>query len=303
MPTRFFNNPDMISVPAFIRTGDNDAEYQAWLRDHPDAFEAGTVEFSTPVRKPYSRFGSLPTVRTSGSAMPGESNGQPSSKDVVRKLLQTSTGAGQRPLSVSDFKAASAEARGVSQRQTQHSRENERRAEIHSRSAKPLVGTVKISDAPFDLAAIDYDPRSVPLSSAADKVEEQINRITQAVVNAAADEFDGVSIQSAGTTLHKRFADAIRAAHIPGVSAEQTVAPNGDIERYGLDGAVRTDVIYRSPLTGDVVAIWDFKVGRAVLTQSRAKDLAEFSAGVAGTTGLAPKIPVRMIKVNFRPSP
>ena len=160
-----------------------------------------------------------------------------------------------------------------------------------------------ISDGPYAVAAIDFDPRTVALTPSASAVEDEINRATLEVIAAAQGEFDKASRQSAASTLHARLARALRDRGIPGVFVEQTTAPNGDTGVYGQDGAVRTDVIYRNPATGDVEAIWDYKVGNAALSLRRAQELAEYAAGVANRPALAPRIPVREIKIRLVPVP
>lgn len=159
-----------------------------------------------------------------------------------------------------------------------------------------------IIDAPFDVAAIDYDPRTVRLSPEADAVEAEINRVTAEVVAAAQGEFDTVTRQVAAIKLHDRLAKALRDRHIPGVKVENTVSSSGAEPPYGSDDAVRTDVSFQNPRTGQIEAIWDYKVGNATLTQGRAKQLAEHAAGVYGKPELARPITVRMVKIELLPS-
>lgn len=91
----------------------------------------------------------------------------------------------------------------------------------------------------------------------------------------------------------------MRAANIPGVRVEESYAPNGEVVRYGSDGSKRTDVILINPRTGQLEAIWDWKIGSARLTVSRAQELVEYASGTAGKPDLAPKVPVREMHVNI----
>ncbi|HKM63764.1 MAG TPA: hypothetical protein VJY39_14860 [Acidisphaera sp.] len=66
---------------------------------------------------------------------------------------------------------------------------------------------------------------------------------------------------AAGSVMHRLFANEIRAMNIPGAQVEQSFQ-NGEDAKYGADGSVRTDVLLRDS-TGDVIAVWDFKTGKA----------------------------------------
>lgn len=154
---------------------------------------------------------------------------------------------------------------------------------------------VHFGRSPYDTAAIDFDPREVGLTPAANEVNTIIERVTREVVQAADGEFDQTTRQIAGIKLHDRLAKALQACNIPGVSVEETIAPDSEIKNYGQDGAKRTDITYRDA-SGNVQAIWDYKVGNASLTRRRAQDLIEYATGVANKPVLARQIPVIEIK-------
>lgn len=80
-----------------------------------------------------------------------------------------------------------------------------------------------------------------------------------------------------GIDIHAKAAARMRELDLPGIGrhgVEQSFSA-GDTVRYGLDGSVRTDFIYRDGRTIDapVRAIWDLKTGRARLTARRASEL------------------------------
>lgn len=90
---------------------------------------------------------------------------------------------------------------------------------------------VEFGRSPYDTAAIDFDPRDIGLTTAANEVNAAIEQVTREIVQAADGEFDQISRQIAGTKLHDRLAKAVDALKIPGVQVEETNAPNGDVVR------------------------------------------------------------------------
>jgi hypothetical protein len=101
----------------------------------------------------------------------------------------------------------------------------------------------------------------VPLSPAATAVQHQIFDIAKKVVAQVQTQIIGVNRSSAGSILHVYFRRAVEAAHIPGVTVEESFEPGGTRADYGADGSKRTDVVLRLPGTKTVEAIWDWKVG------------------------------------------
>jgi hypothetical protein len=187
--------------------------------------------------------------------------------------------------------------------------ELETRAEVQGNGSAGASNSVRytlrltVSGAPYDVAAIDYNPMDVPLSPAAIKVEDRLNEIGQAIVIRLTGRFDNYTVTQAGSILHAIFAAAVEAANIPGVTVEQSFAPDGEIKNYGADGSKRTDVLFRNPENNKVEGIWDWKVGKAELTVRRAKELVEHVDGTAGSPVNARRIPVRMLRVKLLPGP
>jgi hypothetical protein len=158
---------------------------------------------------------------------------------------------------------------------------------------------VTVSDAPYETAAINYDPRHTQLTTEQADIEKRLREIAQRVLDQLGGKIDAVSRPAAGSILHGMFADAVLAAHIPGVRVEQSFAPTGERMEYGEDGSKRTDIILVDPSTKKVIAIWDWKVGNANLSPRRAQELAEYALGSAGKTELAGIIPVREIHIDI----
>ncbi|MCJ2125799.1 hypothetical protein [Methylobacterium sp. J-077] len=79
--------------------------------------------------------------------------------------------------------------------------------------------------------------------------------------------------------IHTKAAARMRELDLPGIGkhgVEQSFSA-GDTVRYGFDGSVRTDFIYRNGRTSaaPIRAIWDLKTGRARLTPKRVRELRD----------------------------
>lgn len=78
-----------------------------------------------------------------------------------------------------------------------------------------------------------------------------------------------------GIAVHVAFANAVRAANLPGVGtigAEQSFSLN-DVANYGTDGSIRTDVSLWDDAHENAIAIYDLKTGGARLSNARADQL------------------------------
>ena len=180
-------------------------------------------------------------------------------------------------------------------------------ADLHDRSSSAKAGvqryTAKLSigPAPYDTAAIDFDPMSESMTLEAAAAGRQVLAIAAGIAARAEGRFDRVTVGSASNTLHAEFAAAIEAAHIKGVSVEDPFKRDGTPARYGEKDSKRTDVIYRN-LRGEIEAVWDWKVGGARLSSRRAKELAEQIAGVIGTPRFPKtRFPVIELHVELKP--
>jgi hypothetical protein len=74
-----------------------------------------------------------------------------------------------------------------------------------------------------------------------------------------------------GTTVHTEFGNDLRSQKILGLEVEQSFSA-GDVQKYGMDGSIRTDVILRDA-NAKVIAIWDLKTGTARLEPRRVREI------------------------------
>ena len=98
-----------------------------------------------------------------------------------------------------------------------------------------------------------------------------------------------------GIEIYTKTAARMRELDLPGIGkhrVEQSFSA-GDTVRYGLDGHVRTDFIYRNGRTSAALirAIWDRKAGRAKLTSKRVRELS-------GAVGVDDSVPVIEIHID-----
>ncbi len=178
-----------------------------------------------------------------------------------------------------------------------------RRVATDSAPAHYRISAPEFVPAPYQTAAIGYDPRRVPFTPEADAVEVRLNEITRAVIKQWEGKVDGLSPQQIGTLLHMQLERAVRAANIPGVLVEHGIAPEGGDARYGEEDSLRTDVIYTNPATGRVEGIWDYKTGTADLSLSRARELADRAGKRVPEGEPEVKVPVIMIKIRIERRP
>jgi hypothetical protein len=85
----------------------------------------------------------------------------------------------------------------------------------------------------------------------------------------------GMTPQLYGQLVHKQFANAVRAANIPGIEfddVETTYSRDDPDAVYGSPGSIRTDVVLHDE-SGKIIAIYDVKTGKSGLTPARVKEL------------------------------
>jgi hypothetical protein len=110
------------------------------------------------------------------------------------------------------------------------------------------------------------------------------NIVTQ--VSAAVLRRLGSSPREYGTDVHTAFARVVREPDLPGIGkkgVEQSFDREGEA-RYGKDGSITTDVVLRNE-EGKIIAIYDLKIGSAIIRPSRAAELRAM-------TGAGPDVPV-----------
>lgn len=98
-----------------------------------------------------------------------------------------------------------------------------------------------------------------------------------------------MSPQAYGRFVHRKFAEAVRAANLPGIGYDDVERTFGGV-RYGAKGSVRTDVVLRNE-EGKVIAIYDVKTGDARIEPSRAAQLR-------GKVGVGESVPVIEMSVE-----
>lgn len=85
--------------------------------------------------------------------------------------------------------------------------------------------------------------------------------------------FPSMSASAYGTFVHGLFGAAVRLRGLPGVGdIEQTFTLDDADPYYGMAGSIRTDVTLRN-IQGDIIAIYDVKIGDAPLSRARADEL------------------------------
>jgi hypothetical protein len=90
----------------------------------------------------------------------------------------------------------------------------------------------------------------------------------------AVERAPGMTPQLYGQIVHKQFANAVRAANIPGIGyddVETTYSLDNDAN-YGSPDSIRTDVVLHDE-SDEIIAIYDVKTGKAGLTSARVNEL------------------------------
>jgi hypothetical protein len=94
----------------------------------------------------------------------------------------------------------------------------------------------------------------------------------------------GTTPQLYGQIVHKQFANAVRAANIPGIGyddVETTYSLDKDAH-YGSPDSIRTDVVLHDE-SDKIIAIYDVKTGKAGLTSARVNELLAKTRAAPGT--------------------
>jgi hypothetical protein len=138
-------------------------------------------------------------------------------------------------------------------------------------------GVINVGDTPVPGISIDrFDKTDDPVIDT--MTEILLNRVAAAHVRAG----EGVG-PLYGTTIHTEFGNDLRAQQILGLEVEQSFSA-GDVQKYGVDGSIRTDVILRDA-NAKVIAIWDLKTGAARLEPKRAREIRK-------EVNVGPEVPV-----------
>jgi hypothetical protein len=134
---------------------------------------------------------------------------------------------------------------------------------------------------------VTVDPSAVIGNPFIDGTTAKLTAILAQIMNGL-ERAPDMSPQQYGSFVHEEFADAVVAAVLPGIAANdvETTFPEG--QPYGSTNSIRTDVILRDE-NGVIIAIYDVKTGRG-LEPSRVGELR-------AKTGASPNTPV--IELRF----
>jgi hypothetical protein len=104
--------------------------------------------------------------------------------------------------------------------------------------------------------------------------------------------------QRYGQLVHEQFADAVVAAVLPGIAANdvETTFPEG--WSYGSPDSIRTDVVLRDD-DGTIIAIYDVKTGRSGLTAARITELLAKTRATDGTRMIELRIDGPIVKIQL----
>jgi hypothetical protein len=130
------------------------------------------------------------------------------------------------------------------------------------------------------------DPNSIAVTGnpAIDRTTIKLMTILAGVMNSLGSlSATGLSPQKYGMIIHQNFANAVRAAVLPGIAYDdvETTFPEG--ESYGDPDSIRTDVVLRND-GGNIIAIYDVKTGERGLTPTRVAQLLAKTGALSGTS-------------------
>jgi len=110
----------------------------------------------------------------------------------------------------------------------------------------------------------------------------------------------GLTPQRYGQLVHQQFANAVRAAVLPGIAYNdvETTFPEG--WSYGSPDSIRTDVVLRDD-SGTIIAIYDVKTGQSGLTFARISELLAKTRAPIGTRVMELRIDGAILRKVQRP--
>jgi hypothetical protein len=126
-----------------------------------------------------------------------------------------------------------------------------------------------------------YAATQVTVEPGAISSNQIVNATTATIIAILGSVMDGLdrtpemTPQLYGQLVHKQFANAVRAANIPGIGyydVETTYDRDDPDATYGSPGSIRTDVVLHDE-SGKIIAIYDVKTGKAGLTPARVAEL------------------------------
>jgi hypothetical protein len=127
---------------------------------------------------------------------------------------------------------------------------------------------------PRDAMAV-IDPNSIVVTGnpVVDRTTIILMTILTRVINSEGPlSATGLSPQRYGIIVHQNFANAVRAAVLPGIAYDDVETTFPDGESYGAPDSIRTDVVLHGD-DGNIVAIYDVKTGETGLSPKRVAEL------------------------------
>ena len=109
---------------------------------------------------------------------------------------------------------------------------------------------------------VTVDPSAVTGNPFIDGTTAKLTAILVQIMNGL-ERAPGISSQQYGRLVHEEFADAVVAAVLPGIAANDVEKTFPEGLPYGSTNSIRTDVVLRDD-NGTVIAIYDVKTGRGL---------------------------------------
>jgi hypothetical protein len=126
-----------------------------------------------------------------------------------------------------------------------------------------------------------YAATQVTVERGAISSNQTVNATTATLIAILGKVMDGLdrtpemTSQLYGQLVHRQFANAVRAANIPGIGyydVETTYSRDDTDAFYGSPGSIRTDVVLHDE-SDKIIAIYDVKTGKSGLTPARVQEL------------------------------
>jgi hypothetical protein len=187
-----------------------------------------------------------------------------------------------------------ADTRGMSEQRTQYAA-LEAKPNGTQTDATPS-GDLPSNDHRYAATQVTVYPSAVTHNLFIDGTTAKLTTILVGIMNGL-ERAPGISSQQYGRLVHEEFADAVVAAVLPGIAANdvETTFPEG--LPYGSTNSIRTDVVLRDD-SGTIVAIYDVKTGRG-LEPSRVDELRTKTRASPDTPVIELRFEGPVLKIQF----
>jgi hypothetical protein len=143
---------------------------------------------------------------------------------------------------------------------------------------------------------VTVDPSAVTGNPFIDGTTAKLTAILVQIMNGL-ERAPGISSQQYGRLVHEEFADAVVAAVLPGIAANDVEKTFPEGLPYGSTNSIRTDVVLRDD-KGTVIAIYDVKTGRG-LEPSRVDELRAKTRASSDTPVIELRFEGPVLKIQF----